>query len=98
MAKNQERESDEVSRLIAHAESLARAGDWGDEAGKVNDAILKLDPENVPAHTRLARWCAERGRAQEASNCIVGYCGSTRQTASHGTNWIKSCVVGSMRG
>lgn len=66
MAKNHVGDPDRFSRLVARAEFLARADDWGDEAGKLNAAIVKLDPVNLSAHTRLAKWCLKRGRSGEA--------------------------------
>lgn len=55
-----------LKSLTERAEDYARVGNWSQEAGAVNAAILKLDPENVAAHTRLAKWCLERGRGADA--------------------------------
>jgi tetratricopeptide (TPR) repeat protein len=52
--------------LVSRAESLALAGDWGDEAGAVNAELLRLDPKNVAAHTRLGNWCLHHDRTEDA--------------------------------
>ncbi|OCQ91739.1 hypothetical protein BCD67_09615 [Oscillatoriales cyanobacterium USR001] len=43
------------SRLIDKATVLAKSGNWGEEARKINTSIIELDPKNADAHTRLAR-------------------------------------------
>lgn len=46
---------DESYNLIKQAEVLAKSGNWGEEARQVNSSIIKLDPKNANAYTRLAR-------------------------------------------
>ena len=45
----------EIDRLTVNAENLAAQNNWGKEAMKVNTRILKLEPNNVNALTRLAK-------------------------------------------
>ena len=42
-------------KLIDKATVLAKSGNWGEEARKINSSIIELDPKNADAHTRLAR-------------------------------------------
>ncbi|GEM_PF-3348329 len=45
----------ESYKLIKQAEIFAKCGNWGEEARQVNSSIIKLDPKNADAYTRLAR-------------------------------------------
>ncbi|CBN53889.1 tetratricopeptide repeat protein [Kamptonema animale CS-326] len=47
--------ADKSSKLIDKATVLAKSGNWGEEARKINSSIIELDPKNADAHTRLAR-------------------------------------------
>lgn len=51
----------DTTALKNHAAALARSGNWGDEAVRVNNQIIELDPSCSEAYTRLAKIWADRG-------------------------------------
>src|SRR5438105_3476122 len=57
----------EIDRLEARAVQLALVNDYGSEAETVNRRIIELDPSNVPAITRLAKWLVKHQNADEAT-------------------------------
>ena len=60
-----------VPKLISKAEQLAIAGDWGNDAIRVNIMILKLN-NNIPgAYCRLGRCYEERGDLTRARNAFT---------------------------
>jgi hypothetical protein len=56
----------EIGRLEARAVQLALVNDYGSEAETVNRRIIELDPTNVPATTRLAKWLVKHQNTDEA--------------------------------
>ena len=60
-------EISELTRLRKQAESLARAGDWGEYALNINKKMLEIDRNASDALTRLGRCYQEDG------NFIVAY-------------------------
>jgi tetratricopeptide repeat protein len=61
---------DDAARLEARALELIRAADFGDEAIRVNEAIVTLAPANDRAWTRLGRCRMERRQFDEAVDAL----------------------------
>jgi hypothetical protein len=56
--------------LQRRALELARQGDFGDEAARVNAAIIELSPQDVSAWTRLGRCHLEQRNWDEATSAL----------------------------
>ena len=59
-----------VASLEQQAIELARRGDFGADARRVNDELTRLAPGNQGAWTRLARCCLELGLLDEATSAL----------------------------
>ncbi len=61
---------DDLTNLEKRALELMQAQDFGDEAVRVNAAILEHDPKRMAAWTRLGRCQMEQGRFDEAIEAL----------------------------
>src|SRR5262249_4060693 len=61
---------DDAVRLESRAVGLMKAGDFGEEAVRVNQAIVELAPNNDRAWTRLGRCLLEQRRFDEAIEAL----------------------------
>ncbi|HKB10108.1 MAG TPA: tetratricopeptide repeat protein [Vicinamibacterales bacterium] len=61
---------DDAVRLESRAVGLMKAGDFGEEAVRVNQAIVELAPKNDRAWTRLGRCLLEQRRFDEAIEAL----------------------------
>jgi tetratricopeptide (TPR) repeat protein len=61
---------DDAARLETRAVGLMKEGDFGDEAVRVNQAIVELAPRNDRAWTRLGRCLMEQRRLDEAIEAL----------------------------
>lgn len=56
----------DLDALVKRAEELGRNQDLSDRAAGVNREILAIDPNNIPAHNRLARYFLLSGKPDDA--------------------------------
>lgn len=56
----------EQATLRQRAEQLAVEQRWDEEARRVNERLMELDPRDIAAHTRLARCCRVQGDVQSS--------------------------------
>jgi tetratricopeptide (TPR) repeat protein len=61
---------DDAARLETRAVGLMKDGDFGDEAVRVNQAIVELAPRNDRAWTRLGRCLMEQRRFDDAIEAL----------------------------
>jgi len=61
---------DDAARLETRAVGLMKEGDFGDEAVRVNQAIVELAPQNDRAWTRLGRCLMEQRRFDDAIEAL----------------------------
>ena len=60
-----------LQMLVDKARSMALRNFWGESAYKINMAILKLDPDNCAACTRLAKYYKLNDNIEEAKNMYL---------------------------
>lgn len=57
-----------LQKLVDRAEKMALRNIWGENSYKINLVILKLDPHNCAAYTRLAKYYKLEDNIEEAKN------------------------------
>lgn len=60
-----------LQKLVDEASEMAMQNMWGEDAYKVNAAILKMDPKNCAAYTRLAKYYKLNDNIAEAKNMYL---------------------------
>jgi len=60
-----------LQKLIERAGKMALRNIWGEDSRKINMAILKLDPDNCAAYTRLAKYYKLVDKIDEAENMYL---------------------------
>lgn len=60
-----------LQKLVDRAGKMALRNVWGENAYKINMAILKLDPNNCAAYTRLAKYYKLDDNIAEAKNMYL---------------------------
>lgn len=60
-----------LQNLVDRAEKMALRNIWGENSYKINMAILKLDPNNCAACTRLAKYYKLDDNIEEARNMYL---------------------------
>lgn len=60
-----------LQKLIVIAGKMALRNVWGEDSRKINMAILKLDPANCAAYTRLAKYYKLDGKMDEAESMYL---------------------------
>lgn len=63
--------SEILQKLIERAGKMALCNIWGENSRKINMAILKLDPHNCAAYTRLAKYYKLEDKIDEAENMYL---------------------------
>jgi tetratricopeptide (TPR) repeat protein len=71
MGKEDIMNSANLQKLIETAGKMALRNIWGENSRKINMAILKLDPENCAACTRLAKYYKLDDKIDEAENMYL---------------------------
>ncbi|AHF08490.1 tetratricopeptide repeat protein [Desulfitobacterium metallireducens] len=60
-----------LQKLVDEASEMALRNMWGEDAYNVNEAILKMDPNNCAACTRLAKYYKLNDNITEAKNMYL---------------------------
>jgi tetratricopeptide (TPR) repeat protein len=61
----------DLQKLVEKAGEMATRNIWGENAYKINMAILKLDHNNCPPYTRLAKYYKLNNNITEAKNIYL---------------------------
>lgn len=64
-------DNEKLKRLADRAGKMATLNMWGENAYKINMAILRLDGNNSAACTRLAKYFKLKDNIEEAKNMYI---------------------------